>query len=444
MPLTVERQGFVGRVTGAYKIPYVPAATLSNSSRLETLLRAGNLYLSLQDTIALTLENNMDIAIMRYGPGLADAAILQAQAGAFAKGVNTSVTAGPSGVSVSSAGTTAGVNLTPVSVSSTATASAVGGSVLQNTGPAIPGLDPYISANSMWSHLNTFENGSGGTGSYDYITNQNANGVTLSKGFLTGTSVSLGLSDSTIKGNSNFAVVNPNVTSALGITVTQNLLQGFGSAINSRQIRIAKNNREVSDLTFKLQVETTVAAVMELYWGLVALNDQVSVAREAIATAQRLYDDNQRQVAVGTLAPIEVTRAEAQIAASQQQLVVAQTQVLQQEVILKTALSRNGVSSPSIADARIIPTDRITIPEVEALQPVPEMMGMALSSRPELAQSRIQIRNQELGIQGTKNSLLPTLAAVVNLSNGGYAGSVGPYANGNNSSSYFTGGYGTC
>jgi outer membrane protein TolC len=183
-----------------------------------------------------------------------------------------------------------------------------------------------------------------------------------------------------------------------------------------------------------------VASVMELYWQLVALNDQVRVAREAITAATRLYEDNKRQVEVGTLAPIEVTRAEAQIAAGQQQLVIAQTQVLQQETILKTALSRNGVASPLVADARIITTDQINIPDVEPISPIQDMTAMALSARPELAQSRIQITNQNLTIRGSRNALLPTLQAVATTANNGLAGDLVPNQTG---SAFFVGGYGS-
>ncbi len=440
LPVTVERQGFLSGLMDAYRVPYAPPVTVANSGRLESLLRAGNLYLSLQDAIALTLENNLDIAIQRYGPGLADAATLQAEGGAFARGVNTSVTAGPSGVTVSSSGTTPGANQNASSQASTASASAVGASVLQQTGPNLPVLDPMIVGTANWAHQTTPEASPFVTGTSALIAQQDTSSIAVQKGFLTGTTVSMGLTNSTISSNSTRNVFSPATSSSLGISISQNLLQGFSPAVNARQIHIAKNNRELSDLTFKLQVETTVAAVMELYWEFVALKDQVTVAQESIVAAQRLYADNQRQVAVGTLAPIEVTRAEAQIAAGEQQLVVAQTQVLQQEVILKTALSRNGIASPTIADAHIITTDRITIPDVEPIQPVQEMTAMALASRPELAQSRVQIDNQRLSIVGTRNSLLPTLAAVATLSNNGLAGQMVPNAAG---SAFYNGGYGT-
>jgi outer membrane protein TolC len=320
----------------------------------------------------------------------------------------------------------------------------VGASVLQQSGPAIPTLDPIITGSLNWAHQTSPQSSTFLTQTTSLVQRQDLSGLAIQKGFLTGTIVSLGLNNNTTTSNSLRNNYNPTTTSSLGLNFTQHLLQGFGTAVNSRQIRIAKNNREVADLTFKLQVETTVAAVMRLYWDLVAFNENVRVAQEAVAAATRLWEDNKRQVEVGTLAPIEVTRAEAQIAAGEQQLTIAQTNVLQQETIIKTALSRTGVMSPSIADARIIPTDVITIPEVEPISPIQDLTAMALSSRPELAQSRIQLQNQELTIRGSRNSLLPTLDLVGGMTNNALVGQpntlVGAVPG---RDPFFTGGYGS-
>jgi outer membrane protein TolC len=217
--------------------------------------------------------------------------------------------------------------------------------------------------------------------------------------------------------------------------------------VNSRQIRIARNNREVSDLTFKLQVITTVTAVMELYWDLVAFHESVRVAQDALTASQKLLDDNKRQVEVGTLAPIEVIRAEAQIASGEQELVAAQTRVLQQETIIKTALSRTGVASPAVAGAHIIPTDKIQMPGVEPISPIQDLTAMALAARPELAQTRIQLLNQEFAMKGSKNGLLPTLDVVASLANNALAGQVNPIpapaGTIHSNTPFFIGGYGT-
>ena len=442
-----QSHGLLGKIERPYRARQVPPPSLANTTRLESLLRGGNLYLSLQDTIALALENNLDIAIQRYTPQVADALVMQAEAGSFARGVSTNVTAGPSGAVVSASGTTPGANQNAASVASAGTTSAVGTSVLQQSGPAIPNLDPILTGSASWAHQTTPQSNTFITGTTSLIQRQDLSTFGVQKGFLTGTIVNLGLNNNSTFSNNPRNDINPVSSSSLGFFFTQHLLQGFGPAVNSRQIHIARNNREVADLTFKLQVETTVAAIMSLYWQFVALNDQVKVAEGAVAAAQRLYEDNKRQVEVGTMAPIEVTRAEAQIAAADQQLTLARMQVLQQETIIKTALSRTGVASPSIADAHIIPTDVIRIPDVEPISPIQDMMAMALSSRPELAQSRIQIQNQTLTMRGSKNALLPTLDLVANLSNSALAGDrttlPPPPGSIRNNNAFFIGGYGT-
>jgi len=190
-----------------------------------------------------------------------------------------------------------------------------------------------------------------------------------------------------------------------------------------------------------------VAAVMELYWDLVSFNESVQVARDALAASHRLLENNRKQVEVGTLAQIEVVRAEAEIASGEQALLVAETRALQQETILKTALSRTGVANPAIAAAHIITTDRMQMPAVEPVTPLQDMSALAIASRPELAQSRIQLTNQELTIRGSKNALLPTLDVVANLSNGALAGQINPLpalpGSPHSNTGFFIGGYGT-
>jgi outer membrane protein TolC len=441
--LPTTGHGLLGKISSPYRAGFVPPPSMVNSTRLDSLLRAGNLYLSLQDAIALALENNLDIAIQRYTPQLADAALAAAEAGAFARGVSTSVTAGPSSASVSSAGTAAGGNQSASAQASVANASAVGGSVLQSGGPAIPSLDPSFGASATWLHNSTPQSNTVTTGTTASISDATQSSFAINKGFLTGANISLGLTNSAITNNAIRNDFNPATTANLGLTFTQHLLQGFGVAVNARQIHIARNNREVADLTFKLQVITTVASVMELYWDLVAFHQNVHVAQDSVAAAQRLYQDNKRQVEVGTMAQLEVIRAEAQIASAEQSLVLAQMQVLQQETILKTALSRNGVAGPALAEAHIVPTDQIRVPDSEPIAPIQEMMGQALSSRPELGQSRIQIQNQELTLKGSKNGILPTLDAVAAVSNNALAGQINPLGVNHSNNPFFIGGYGT-
>jgi outer membrane protein TolC len=417
----IDPDGALGR----YRMPEVPPIDVANSGRLELLLRAGQLYLSLQDAIALALENNLDIEIQRYGPQIADTQVLRAKAGGFAQGVSTSVTAGPTsalpgGVAQS------GVTGNPSTQASAASATAVGNTVINQTGPPIPVFEPELVGNASWAHQTIPESSTFIAGTDELIQRQDLSGLSYQQGFSTGTLVSLGLNNSTAVGNSATTLFNPVTNSSLGITITQHLLQGFSIAVNRRQIQIARNNRELSDLTFKLQVITTVAAVMDLYWDLVTFNENVRVQQQAVATSTKLYEDNKKQVEVGMMAPIEVVRAEAQVATDQQNLTLAETQLQQQETILKNALSRTGVASPSVSDARIVPTDRIRVPDVEPVSPIQDLVAMALSARPELAQNRIQVTNQEITLHGSKNGLLPTLDLVGSMTNNALAGQVNP------------------
>jgi outer membrane protein len=222
--------------------------------------------------------------------------------------------------------------------------------------------------------------------------------------------------------------LNPSTSSALSLNITQNLLQGFGIAVNARNIHIAKNNREVSDLQFKSQVINIVAAIINLYWDLVSFGEDVKVRQQAVDLNEKLLSDNRKQVEIGTLAPIEIVRAEAELASAQQDLTIAQTRVLQQETILKNALSRNGVASPSVAEARIVPTDRIQVPQTEAIQPIQDMMAEALRSRPEISQRRIQLVNDRINLNGSRSQLLPNLDLVVNLANNALTGQVSSLA----------------
>lgn len=436
--------GFWAGLTRNYKPAFVPPVDISNSGRLDSLLRGGNLYLSLQDTIALALENNLDIEIQRYGPQLADASILRARAGGFARGVSTSVQSGPaSSTGSSSASTGVSSNAASNVISSNTT----GSTVVTQTGSAIPNLDPTVSANLRWAHTSAPQTSAFVTGTNALISRNDTSSVGVQQGFLTGTTVNLALSNQNLITNNRSADFNPSTSSTLGLNITQHLLQGFGRSVNSRQIQIAKNNREVSDLTFKNQVITTVAAVMNLYWDLVSFTEDVRVNKQALALSEKLYNDNKKQVEIGTLAPIEIVRAEAEVAARQQDLTISETQVLQQETILKNALSRTGVASPAVADAHIVPTDRIRVPETEAIAPIQDMKAMALSARPELAQNRIQVRNSQISIKGDKSSLMPILDAVMTLNNNGLAGqpSILPVVPGRTRSStaFFIGGFGS-
>jgi outer membrane protein TolC len=435
---------FVSRLTGNYRPRTVAPVNLSNSSRLEALLRAGKLYLSLQDTIALALENNLDIELQRYGAQIADASLLRAKAGGLLRGVTTAVTQGPSGAPTQ-AGQATGVT---TSASTQTGSGGNSGTVISQTGTAIPNLDPVITGFIRKGHASNPQTSNFVTGTNTLITTNTLANFNYSQGFLTGTTFTVGLANSSLNTNSLRTDLTPSTASSLTLNITQRLLQGFGVAVNSRNIHVAKNNREVTDLQFKQQVINIVASIINLYWDLVSFTEDVKVKQQAVDLNRKLLDDNKKQVEIGTLAPITIVQAEAELASAEQDLTISQTRVLQQETILKNALSRNGVASPSVADARIVATDHIQVPQTEAVEPIQDMMAEALRLRPEIGQRRIQLVNDKINLQGSRSELLPSLDAVVNLNNNALAGDISTLALPPGSAPrsvgpFFVGGYGT-
>jgi len=417
--------GAFSRLSHPYTAKQVAPVDLANSSRFESLLRAGNIYLSLQDAIALALENNLDIQIQRYGRPESQANLLRAQAGGLLRGVPSSVqTATTSGLSQITGGAfgTAGSNTGTSSASSS-------GTIITQTGTTIPTLDPSFYFAGQFGHYTSPQTNSFTTGTNALVSRQDGYFTGISKSFLTGTTVDMNWQNSTLTSNASVIDFNPYTNASLNLSITQRLLQGFGLAVNNRNIRIAKNNIKLNDLVFKQQVIQTVAQVIAGYWDLVSFHENVKVKEQALTVAQKLYEDNKKQVEIGTLAPIEIVKAESEVASYEQQLVTAQTQLLQQETQLKNALSRTGVASPSIAEAHIIPTDVISVPATEAVVPIQDLMARALDNRPELAQSRIGIESSKILLLGDKSQLLPGFDVVAKLTNNALAGQINTIPN---------------
>jgi len=222
--------------------------------------------------------------------------------------------------------------------------------------------------------------------------------------------------------NATNQTLNPNTTSSLSLNLVQPLLRGFGPAINRRFIRIAKNNQKTSDLVFRQQLIATVAGVIRLYDDLVSLGEDVKVKEETLALAQRLYEDSRVQVEQGTLAPVELTRARAEVAAAQQDLANSTGNLRQQELIVKTVLTRRGTADQMVHDSHLQPTTPIDIPTQEPVQVPGDLLAEAFRGRPELQEARLQIENSHISLEGSRNELLPELDLVATGQNSALAG----------------------
>ena len=255
----------MGWFEGNYVAHPVAKISFEDSPRIDKLMRAGNIYLSLRDAIALALENNLDIEYARYNPKLADANSLRVSAGALLRNVSSSISSGPSSASLGvAAQSSLGSAGTTTSASSGGQGGVLSGLSVQLAGTAIPNLDPVFYASGQFSHSTQIETATNITGTNYLVSQYKSATYGIQQGFLTGTSIQLGMGDTLgVTQNSPYNLFTPYSQSTLQLTVQQNLLQGFRPSVNNRAIRVAKNQRHISDLTFKNQVMATVANVVE-------------------------------------------------------------------------------------------------------------------------------------------------------------------------------------
>jgi outer membrane protein len=409
--------------------PYVPrqvdAPNLSNTARIDSLMREGKLYLSLNDAIALALENNLDIAIQRYNLNIADTDVLRSKAGAQILGVPLGIVQNTPGGGVGGIGSQVGSGTGGTSLGAGGAGVGVGGLVGSTAGgllgPLITSFDPIVTGTFQSDHA-SFIPTSPFQGSYSGTTTANFQYI---QGFQWGTNLSVGFTNNRITSNSGFQSVSPALNSGFQFRLSQHLLQGFGFAPNTRFIRIAKNTREVADVAFRLQIITTVDQIENMYWDLVFAYENLRVKQESLTFSEKTLSDTKKQVEIGSLAPIEAVRAQSTVAADQQALTVAKTNLQLEQLIMKNALSRT-LRDPVLASADVIPTSTMEVPETEQVQPTEELVNEALRHRAELVQARIQLNSQEQSNKALRSSLLPTLDVFAYYGGSGLGGSQNP------------------
>ena len=388
-------------VWGPYLSPYVPESKMSNSERLHSLLSDGKLHISIQDIIELSLENNLDIAVARYNISFAHTDILRTQGGGAARGftgsfASTALYSGALGGGVSAGGAAVSSGGTG-GVSGSATATQLGGST----------LDPQAFFSLGWDR-NTTPLGTTVVTGVPFETSQGTSYISgIQQAFQTGTSYEVVLGGARGSNTSLTPVFNPSVDTFLAVGFTQPLMNGFGRRANSAYIRIAKNDLKVADSVFRQQVILTLGPVLNEYWDFLSDQENVQVKEQALAYSQKLLEDNKKQVEIGTLAPIEVVRAESEVATDQQALIVAQTNLQQQAELLKTALARQV--GPDLAAAQIDAEDKLPEPRPDDVPPLDEALRRAFANRPEIEQTELKYRDQDMTIALRRNGLLPSL-----------------------------------
>src|SRR5579871_1467022 len=376
--------------------PYKPISVdpvgLANSPRIDQMIQDGKLNLSLQDAVELALQNNLDIIVQRYNPWLADTSILKAEAGGFGGGT-------PGGAFAGSTSNSPLINFDPTL---TTTISVDDRNVPVNN-PLTSGTGTGASSLARLAlHTSTFN-------------------TQYSEGFQTGTTFFTGWNNTRSSSTSPANLFNPSVQSSIFVGFQQQLLNGFGKAVNTRNIRIAKNNRRIADLAFSQQAITTITNTITAYWELVYARENVKVQQQAVTVAEKLYNDNKKQLEIGTMAPLDVTRAESELATDRQNLIVAQTAELQQQQILKNAITKNPLA-PNMINLEIIPSDLPSKPEAIEAPNFEQAVSDAFSKRPDVQEMAINLQNGEVDLKATRNALLPTATLQAQYGTVGLAG----------------------
>ncbi len=423
-------------------LPRTPDVRFENSPRVHELIRAGNLYLGLQDALALAIENNLDVELQRFALPQGDTELLRAKGGGLTRGLTFTLQEVPTGVGGplspvltnaaaagrATSGTSVATNALELGVlTEPQTNYSLQGSILQSTGTGIPSYDPALVGQLNWTHQTAPQISTATTGTNTLVTNTTLYNAGIEQGFATGAQASLNFNNSRQTLNSMTSGYNPFTGSSLGLTVTQPLLRGYGISLNRRFIQIAGSEQKITSLLFQQQLIMTVYGVIRLYTDFIALYEDQKVKQETLNLADKLFSDIKAQVDEGTLAPVEMTRASAQVFSTRQDLINARGLVEEQEAILKNVLTRRGNEDPEVQSAHVIPTDTLALPEKDEIRPIQDLISDALAHRPDLGQGRLQIDIAKIGLAGARSATRPQLDLVGVMQNNGLAGAASPF-----------------
>ena len=359
-----EAQNMVSDFFSRYRPPQVDLATLQTTqippASLIALAEDGTVPLRVNDVIRMALENNLDVGVSRFTPSISEYAISVAYQ-----------------------------RFDPTLTFS--------GTVNRNTTPSTTQLDGATTNTRL-------------TGNY---------GVTYDHFLEYGSSYQVRFQMNRFSTNSGFSTVNPAYNGQLTYGFSQPLLRNFGTAINRSPITIAQNNLEISEIQFEQQVMDLAAQATNAYWDLVYAREDIRVQEASLALAERTLRDNQMQVQIGTLAPIEVVQAESAVATRRESLVVARYNQTRIEDSIKQLVSR--VPDPAMVLLSLNPVEDVRNRTDEIL-PVADAIQLALLNRPEMRQSELDIRNNDINLAVARNSLLPQLDLSASYTQSGIGG----------------------
>ena len=423
-----------------YQAPVVPPSRMTNSESLHALIRGGKLYLTLQDAIAMAIQNNLDLEIDRYGPLAAEWNLQRAEAGGALKGVpngNTFVNQITAGQGINGAVQSAGLS----------SSGGGGGGGNTNTqisqiGPITPNLDTVVQNTSAWAHLTYPQPNALLSQTTALVDQTHRINSFVQQGLISGGFAQVSFNESYLSENSPNDLLNPSFAPVAQIYVRHSLLNGFGPGVNSRYIRVAKAQTGTAKESFRSQLLNLVANISNLYWDLVVANEDLKAKQRTSEIAEKFLEDTKARIMVGEIAGFEVYRAQTEASTRHQELAIAEATVRQREILMKDAMSRNGLEDAVLDEAEVVPLDRIQVPQTEDLAPLRELVAKAMELRPDVALSKLSDEEQRISAVGTMNGILPGLQGSFSTSARGLAGTPNP-ASGQVPNPQIVGGFGT-
>jgi outer membrane protein len=419
----------------SYAPPSVPVSRPGNSQRLHNLLRAGKLYLTVQDALALAIENNLNLEVDRYGPLLAQSALERVKAGGPLRGVpsaSAQVASVDNGLGVNGSQQSAGL----LNGGGGSNGGSTGGAVIQQVGAITPNLDPVLQNTTTFGHLTYPQPNTIASQTPSIVQSVHTYNTLLQEGLLTGGYVQYRDYEQYLNENVPTDTLEPAVAPYMSLAMRHNLLQGAGVKLNNRFIRIAQINAVASRETFRSQLLDLTASVLNLYWDLVSAHNELRIRQSALEASQKFLQDTQTEIAAGAMPQVQLPRAKAEAASSLQEVVVARYNVRQRETMLKDSFTRQA--DPEIEAAEIVALDSIQVPDSDDFPPLRELVSTAMKKRPDVAVSNFRDQTSEMALIGTENPLLPTAQIQLQTYNRGAAGTPQYQPN-----PYFIGGYGT-
>ena len=406
-----------------YRPSEAPPLDLTNSPRLENLIRDGKLYISLHDTIALAIENNLDLAYFRYNFPIAQTDYARTKAGGSVNGVSTGIVqsstqGGFAGGSSGSGGATSG------------SAAAGAGGIVTSTlgaGTAVASFDPFLNFKGFTDHTVAQEGNPFSYGVLTFKQNTIEALANYTQNFPFGTGLTVNYEGQRYTNNSPYEAINPSLYSNFQVVLTQQLLAGFGISTNERYMHIAKKNLQITDLAFRAQVIATITQVENIYWDLVNAYQDEQVKEHSLVFAQRTLQDDQKQLQLQAIPALQVNKDEADVATSEGDLTVSRATLRLNELLIKNAITKTD--NAAIDEMPVIPLDRAGPPDPNASKSIDDLIAVAEKDRPDVTQDELAMQVAEMSLKSIRSELLPTLNVYGFYAGAGIAGPVNPNCN---------------